>query len=193
MHAPMLITPPATLPVLLDEALLHLREDSSERDAYIEGLLEAAVSYLDGYSGVLGRALINQTWRQDFDRLGDCLKLPLLANAITSIVLVDASGAETVIADSNYRLQHNGLGSFVRMASGFSSPVQLAEAGGVQVTFIAGYGAEGTAVPASIRHAILAMVGHWYVNRETVVTGTIATQVPMSAEMLLAPFRRVGV
>lgn len=33
------------------------------------------------------------------------------------------------------------------------------------------------------------MVGHWFENRESVVTGTIATELPMTVEWLLQPLR----
>jgi len=41
----------------------------------------------------------------------------------------------------------------------------------------------------AIRNAILLLCGHWYVNREDAVTGTIAQQVPMGAHELLRPHR----
>ncbi|MFP5432845.1 MAG: head-tail connector protein [Alphaproteobacteria bacterium] len=44
-----------------------------------------------------------------------------------------------------------------------------------------------------MKAAILLLVGHWYANREAVVTGTIATQLPMAVDALLAPLRRVGI
>ncbi|MBW5800068.1 head-tail connector protein [Halomonas elongata] len=37
--------------------------------------------------------------------------------------------------------------------------------------------------------AMLLLIGHWYENREAVVMGTIATQVPMAVEALIAPYR----
>jgi hypothetical protein len=36
-------------------------------DEYVDTLIAVATDYLDGYSGVIGRAMITQTWRQDFD------------------------------------------------------------------------------------------------------------------------------
>lgn len=50
----------------------------------------------------------------------------------------------------------------------------------------------GNAVPMSIRHAILLLVGHFYDNRETIVVGrsaSIATEVPFTLDALLAPYR----
>jgi Phage gp6-like head-tail connector protein len=43
--------------------------------------------------------------------------------------------------------------------------------------------------PASLDHAVLLLVGHWYANREAVITGTIASTVPMAFDALVAPHR----
>lgn len=45
-------------------------------------------------------------------------------------------------------------------------------------------------VTAAITAAVLLMGGHLFENREAVVTGTIATALPLAVESLLAPYRR---
>lgn len=65
MLAPVRVTPPAEPPVSLEEAKAHLRVDFGDDDLYVAGLIEAATAHLDGWSGILGRALVTQTWRQD--------------------------------------------------------------------------------------------------------------------------------
>ena len=42
----------------------------------------------------------------------------------------------------------------------------------------------------AIRAAILLILGHLYANREEVVTGTIATELPMTSRHLLQPYRK---
>lgn len=42
----------------------------------------------------------------------------------------------------------------------------------------------------AIRNAILLLCGHWYANREDVVTGASVQKVPMGAHELLLPYRR---
>lgn len=44
-------------------------------------------------------------------------------------------------------------------------------------------------LPPAITAAILLMAGHLYANREGVVTGTIATALPLSVQFLLSPYR----
>lgn len=43
--------------------------------------------------------------------------------------------------------------------------------------------------PASLDHAVLLLVGHWYGNREAVALGTIATALPLAFDALVAPHR----
>jgi hypothetical protein len=45
----------------------------------------------------------------------------------------------------------------------------------------------------AIQQGILLLVGHWYVNREDVVIGTIATALPKATEFLWRPYRWVNV
>lgn len=45
----------------------------------------------------------------------------------------------------------------------------------------------------AIQQGILLLVGHWYVNREDVVIGTIATALPKATEYLWRPYRWVNV
>ena len=44
---------------------------------------------------------------------------------------------------------------------------------------------EEMGLTADVEQAILLVVGHWYANREAVVTGTIATVIPLAVERLL--------
>lgn len=62
--------------------------------------------------------------------------------------------------------------------------------------------AEGETVPEpvgnvliitkAIRQGALLLIGHWYSARETVVTGTIATEMPMATQALWGPHRWVN-
>ncbi|ROL64605.1 head-tail connector protein [Pseudomonas vranovensis] len=46
-------------------------------------------------------------------------------------------------------------------------------------------GPEEMGLTPDVEQAILLLVGHWYANREAVVTGTISTAVPLAVERLL--------
>lgn len=63
---PVLVIPPedpvVTLPMLKE----HLRVVETDHDALIAAFGEAAVAYLDGWRGLLGRAIMPQTWEETF-------------------------------------------------------------------------------------------------------------------------------
>ncbi len=40
-----------------------------------------------------------------------------------------------------------------------------------------------------ITTAILLLIGHWYLNRESVVVGSISSELPMAVESLIGPYR----
>ena len=54
--------------------------------------------------------------------------------------------------------------------------------------------AHGMAINSAIQAACLLKLGHLFANREEVVTGTIATELPLASQHLLTPYRiRMGV
>lgn len=190
MLAPVRTVAPAEMPVTLDQAKAQCRVDGDDEDALISALVAAAVDHLDGWSGVLGRALVTQTWRQEFDRFSPIMRLPLLARTISTIKWRDAAGDETALADGAYSVFVDARGSYVRAEDEFVAPAGVTGPAGVSVEFVAGTPASD--VPPAIKAAILLLVGHWYVNREAASDGPL-TAVPMAVDALIAPFRRIGV
>ena len=193
MLRPVLITAPATRIVDLTAAKQHCRVDHADDDTLITALIAAAESYLDGYSGICGRALINQTWEQSFSGFG-CLRLPVgIASSVVSVKYYDATNALQTLAAPTYQLFTDALGSYVDLAPDQSWPSVYTRADAVKVQWVAGYGATADQVPSAIVQAAKMMIGHWYENRETVSSEAKSGEIPFAAAALLAPFRRVGV
>ena len=189
MFRPVLITAPAAPPVSLQQAKAHLRVEHTSDDELIAALIDAATAHYDGWSGVLGRCLITQSWRQDFDGFARCLRLPLFPLAsITSVTYDDAADAEQTVAAANYVLLDDGRGGYVRFVDDFAFPAVHAQEPNVRVTYVAG---EATA-PLAIGQAMLLLIGAWYENRENAVIGTITSPLPqaVAADALIAPYRR---
>lgn len=183
MFAPVLVTPPADAPVSLDVAKMHLRVDHDDDDVLISTLIQAAAGHLDGWIGILGRCLAEQTWRQDFDTLAPCLPLPLgPVMEIVRVDYVDDVGDVRTLDPDIYRLRSDAGGRWrLDLTSWPSSRF-------ASVTYKAGF----KVVPPAITTAILMLVAHWYANREAAAAGDLAI-VPMAVDALVAPFRRVGV
>lgn len=193
---PEIVTPPTVLPVSLDEAKRHLRVDHDLDDVQIGIAIEAATRHLDGYTGILGRAMLTQTWRDFASTWPASRAIPLSLSpvaSITSITSRDSDGLVTTLAlGTDYRLV-SGMSyrPFILLARDAALPSPACEPDAVKIDYIAGYG-EASAVPAPLRHAILMMVGDMYRFTESAAHGAMAG-VPISAtvDRLIAPYRRV--
>jgi uncharacterized phiE125 gp8 family phage protein len=192
MLAPVRTVAPAGAPVLLADMKLHLRVDGTDEDALIQAYIDAATAHLDGYTGIAGRALVTQTWRQDFRGFGACLRLPVGPVAsISSVTYYDSSNVQQTLADTVYDRFTDALGSFVALKPGQVWPSACARQDAVSVIFIAGTAA--TDVPAPLKVAIMLIAANWYENREAVNVGNITSELPLGAAALIAPYRRVGI
>lgn len=191
MLAPVRTVPPSVALVSLTEAKAHLRVNSSEEDALIAGLAAAAMSYLDGPSGRLGRALLQQTWVQDFEGFSGRLRLPVGdLMEVSSVTYYDASNVQQTLDASVWTAFTDARGPFVTLGIGQSWPAVYSRRDAVRVTWTAGFGATAVSVPPAIRHAALVLIGQWYANRSASGDGAQATELPFAVEASIAPFIR---
>lgn len=190
MQRPVRVTAPAAAPVALSEAKAHLRVDHTDDDAIIGRIVDAAVGHLDGWSGVLGRCLVAQTWRVSFrDFTGRAIHLPFPdVSAIEAVTYRDADDLEQTVDPSDYALNEDAQGSYLFFASAFDRPAVFHRPDAITVRFVAGYG-DATAVPAALKAAMLLHVAHMYENREPVVIGQSVAPLPMAYDALVAPYR----
>lgn len=181
---------PAVEPVTVAEAKAHLRVDISDDDAYIGTLITAAREWVEAY---LDRTLVNTQWvmRLDSFPIGD-IELPrppmVSSGTATSVTMTYAySGSVTaVLSSSVYRVDRNSTPGVVRPLYNSQWPPHVNDANAVAVTWWAGYGSSGSSVPASIRHAMLMLIGFWYENRGAVLVGSISKQLEFAVESLLS-------
>lgn len=192
MLAPVRTVAPAVTPVSLAEAKAHLRVEHSDDNELIASLIAAATEHLDGWSGILGRALVTQTWQQDFRSFGCGLRLALAPVAsVTSVTYYDGSNASQTLSETVYSLLVDARGPYLALAPGKTWPGAYYRPDAVRVTYVAGVAVDQ--VPAPIKAAIKLMIGHWYENREPVGTGAGWEELPLAVKALLAPLRRVGI
>jgi len=185
-----LVTAPDSEPIEIDRARLHLRVDHQDDDTLILALVKAAREWAETFTR---RALITQTWRLSMAEWpkGDTIRVPLPPlQSVASITYKDQDGDESTFSSSSYIVDTDKTPGEIVLAHGESWPSgSLYPTSPISVTFAAGYGATASTVPASIRQAMLLLIGHLYENREdTVATGNIQ-YVPMGARSLLWPYR----
>jgi uncharacterized phiE125 gp8 family phage protein len=204
VHAqtPRLVTPPATLPVTLAEAKAHLRVDHNDEDSLITSLIRAVTSHMDGYGGVLGRAIVTQAWEQawsgfPFDRHSRyqrVLRLPLgpvLTKAAVTIQYRSPGSPDALqtLDPALYHLVSPPGWPAVELDDLSVWPNTADRPDAVVVRVTCGYGAAAD-VPDAIKVAALLMIGGFYLNREDVSPGRFAENPAFIA--LLKPFRTVG-
>lgn len=177
-----LITAPAAEPVTLAEAKTHLRVEVDAEDDYITALIVAARQHVEQATG---RRLITQSWRGYSDVLSGPIELTPNLQAVSEIRYVDSDGDSQILGTGLYDVDTTGIVGSVRIAYDQTWPDSRGDTNGVQVDFTAGYGDAGTDVPEPIRHAMKLIIGNLYENREAVVVGTIAGELPQGVDLLL--------
>ncbi len=185
-----LVTPPSTEPISLSEAKTHLRVENTDDDTFISALITAARETVET---ITRRALVTQTWDYILDDWpdGDTITLPLPPlQSVVSVTYKDKDGNIQTFANSNYVVDTASEPGRLVLTDDANWPSdELYPAGAITVEFTAGYGA-ATAVPQSLKQAMLLLIGHWYENREAVaVTGAIPKEMPLAVDALLWPYR----
>lgn len=181
MWGPVVVTSaPATEPVSLADAKVHLEYDSDDRDAYVSALIAAARQHVESMCGL---RFITQTVRFKADCWGDLAMLPAAPlSAITSVTYIDPEGSTQTLATSVYEARLDGISPQIVLKSGQSWP-GVQSGSQITVTATAGYGA-ATAVPAPIVHAIKLVLADLFANREPGATETA------TLDNLLCNYRR---
>lgn len=159
---PILVTPPALQPVTLDEAKLHCRIDHADDDILISAYIAAATGHLDGWTGILGRCILPQTWR---------------VSAVTGDIVLPMP--DVTAASAAYGA---GATALTITATALGLCVTITE--DCDITFTC---AMPSGLLASARATVLMLVGHWYANREA-VAATMA-EMPLAVDALVTQMR----
>lgn len=201
MYSPVLVTPATEGAVTIDEAKMHLRValpdetgalPETDEDTLIGAFLQAATAHLDGPAGILGRCILSQTWRIDYDRFCRSLLLPLVpVSDIVSVTWRNSAGQISTIDDDEYLTEVDDRGNvYLRFRNAYAFPTDLYDRQAVSVTFKAGYPVDE--FPPALKVAILLLVGNWYDNREATVLGSV-NELPFAVRALISPFVRMAV
>jgi uncharacterized phiE125 gp8 family phage protein len=189
-----LITPPDIEPVTLTEAKTHLRVDISTDDTLISTYIAVARDYVERTCRPR-LALLTQTWRYISDEWpeSDTIELrPYPLQSVVSITYTNSAGVTATFPSASYLVDTSSEPGRVRLKAAASWPsTTLQEINGLAIEFDAGFGDAGSDVPTPLRQAILMLVGHWYENREPMLTtGVFGSQLEFAVKALVAPWRR---
>lgn len=182
---PTLVTAPAAEPVTTAEAKTYAKVDTSTDDTLIDTLIATARESAEKY---MQRAIITQTWKLTLDlpysNFGRNLpagtyQMPVTAlygdmprdidlpykplQSITSVKFNDTSNTESTYS-SDYYFADTANGRLVFNDTAVL-PSNLRQYAACVITYVCGYGASGSSVPAAIKTAIKMHVQKMYDER----------------------------
>lgn len=192
---------PAVEPVSLAEVKKHVRVEHEDEDDYLLGLVMAARQYCELR---VDRCFIDTRLEMTLDTFPADIELPLplppfsptvgrqeIEIKFKNVTLQELTVTEvepTIVSAPGTFLAHRSAtpAMLTPNVNGYwpvTGPIRSA----VTIRWWAGYGDSGAKVPRGIRHAILMLAGHWYLNREAVAPGSMGT-VPLGVDELLSTF-----
>ncbi len=177
-------TPPVAEPLSTTELKAHCRIDSSDEDAYLVALIAAARGVMES---VTGRQFMRATYTVTLDSfpLDDYIDLPgAPLAAVTSVSYVDAAGATQTFSSGSYDVDGTTEPGRIYVDRSVGWPVTATQRGAVTIVYTCGY-ADADSVPENIKHLLRFVCAHWYEHREQAISGTIISEVPMSAKYLI--------
>jgi hypothetical protein len=182
------------------EAKTHLRVTTSADDTYISNLISAA---LDMASHYVGYEVRESVCRYGFGELvgqpatvnplngspllvGNYCRIPARVISLDAFYYVNENNALTAFTD--YITEPEPLSNFGLDLYLNSTPSNLTDA---QSKYIAEVteGFEPSSFPDSVKMACLLMVAQYYDNRQNIIVGVSATEMPYGSDFLLNKYK----
>lgn len=180
-------TGPATTAISLAEAKAFLRVDSDydDDDSYITSLIGVATNVVEQFTR---RRLITQTYNIYYDEFPPYMDLQVgNVASVTHVKYYDTDNTLQTLDTSQYDVDIRVKPGRIYQAEDGNFPDTYERANSVEVEFVVGSSASD--VEDAIKQAMYIVIGRYYENRQDVVTGTIASELPLMVEHLLTPYR----
>ncbi|MCK7547189.1 head-tail connector protein [Marinobacter koreensis] len=170
--------------ITLEEAKAHCRIEHDAEDSLVQSLISAAFRQIENRTGQAFDHVADAEMVLDSLPSGDSgIELKWTpVRAVKGVVYLDPLGVEQTLSGADLLLDVRGVYPMLYPAQEW--PESKRDRASVKVTADIGY----ETVPADVRAAALLIIGHLYENREAVVIGTIATELPLGVDLLLAPY-----
>jgi uncharacterized phiE125 gp8 family phage protein len=173
----------------------HLQIEAVETyyDSDIEAYIRTAQEYVEEWTNItLFQTTITAKWNRFPESPVEPLRLPAWpVSDVTSISYRNTDGTSVNLSKTtDVQLSLQSVPSFVQPLPNAEWPeTQVDRVDAVTIVFVAGYGTTSATVPHRIRQAIKLLVGHWFKNREAVLTGTISKEIELAVHSLLNQIR----
>tara|TARA_R100001086_G_scaffold203202_1_gene119284 strand:- start:165 stop:743 length:579 start_codon:yes stop_codon:yes gene_type:complete len=187
MRAYKVVTPATTNPITLTEAKTHLKVDTTADDTFITNLIKSATSSAQEYTNRFFITTTIQQYGDKWEDISNLFKSPVLS--VSHIKYVDPDGTLQTLSTNVYFVDEVNKPARIGLKPNQSFPTIIDRLNAVYVEYRVGTAAGPDEVDEGIRQALLLTIGNWYQNRQAVVTGTIATELPMNAKFLLDQYK----
>lgn len=181
-----LVTAPAALPVSLSEVKAQLRIEHDDENNYLDRLINAAIAMVDA-KGILGQAIITQTWAQWLPHTPDREILLAIGpvQSVDAVKYYDDDGILQTDTLANFDVFGLPFSKIVKPKTGFNWPISQVRPDAIKIEYTVGYGDTSAGVPDTIRHALLMLIAYWYENRENELVGLNSKTLPFGFDDLL--------
>ena len=169
------------------EAKDFLKVDTTADDTLIDSLIKAATQSCQIFTN---RYFLDTRVTQYSDNWFEFYRLyksPVIA--ITHVKYYDTNDTLQTLASSNYILDNISQPARIGISIDGTLPNLADRINAVEVKYSVGYGELSSDVPEGIKQAVLITIGNWYENRQTVITGRTATELPLSSQYLLEQYK----
>ena len=188
MKRSLVVTTAAVNPLFTTaQAKAHLKVDVSDDDTIIDNLVLAATQSCEIFTNQYFIDTVVAQYSDTWSDIYQLYKSPV--DSITHIKYYDSDDSLQTLSSSNYILGHYSKPARIGVAVGGTLPNLSDRINAVEVKYTVGYGTASSDVPEGIRQAVLLTIGNWYQNRESVITGRTATELPLSSQYLLEQYK----
>ena len=164
--------------VPVEDLRQQLRVDTDEQDNLINAYERAAVDYLDGYTGRLGRCILRQKWALPLVGNPEAVFLPFPDCREFSVERLDSHGEWSNVAGVS--VTH--IGDHALLAS---LPIDQS---GLHLTCWAGW-EEVVDVPEVLKQAVRLLVAHWFdPDADKSARNVAPSGLPNSVAAMIQPF-----
>jgi len=184
-------TGPEVEPIDLESAKTYLGVDGSYRDAEILDLIAAARGYIERDTG---RFLLTQAHTLILDRFpcvddpsGGMIEMHFGPVQSVEIEYRDEGGVLRTLDPTSYQLDTSNPVARIACPDGWPSTRE--GLGAVSISAEVGYGDAASDVPPSLVQGVRLVLGHWFRNKEGVVTGVVSTAVHHALDAIIGSYR----
>lgn len=174
------MTPASALPISLAELKAYARISASDEEALLAATIRVATDLCERFTG---RLLIARAVEETLPAARAWTRLAMGAvRSIGGVAALDANGSASPLPGDAYAIDVDAAGD------GWVRLIAPGEAKRVRVSYVAGLGEDGNAVPEALRQGILRLAAHLHAR----AGDDKAVSPPAAVTALWRPWRRLG-